>query len=109
MQFMLNLTNLLLLHSSVAMGAKLCAVFVVPSREVREVKDAVGVMQPKGKLGCQPATSLHSFTCEKKKISLLFYLHLANGPTLWHPVQSPACWDGYVLIGNFMFWFTCGV
>lgn len=67
MQFMLNLTSLLLLHSSVAMGAKLCAVFVVPSREVREVKDAVGVMQPKGKLGCQPATSLHSFTCEKKK------------------------------------------
>lgn len=87
MQFMLNLMNLF--RSSIAMGAKLCAVFLVPSREVREAKDAVCIMQPKGKLGCQPSPSyLHSFKGGKKKnfISLLFYMHLANGANIGHPV-----------------------
>lgn len=106
MQFMLSVTNLLLLHSSIAMEAKLCAVFVVPLREVREVEDTVGVMQPKRKLGCQPSPSyLHSFRGEKL-ISLLACL--VNGPP-WCPVQILACCDDYVLIGNFMSLYTCGV
>lgn len=84
MQFMLNLMNLF--RSSIAMGAKLCAVFLVPSREVREAKDAVCIMQPKGKLGCQPSPSyLHSFKGGKKKKTSFLCCSICiwrMGPTL---------------------------